>query len=358
MSDLSQVVLAACGVGIVGGLWLLFLGIRSYRRATVVADVATSRIASLAMGEVRISGKVEAAELTLVSPLQSHACVYYRSKVTASQGRASETLLDDERAVGFRVRDDSGAIRVFPRGAAWDVPNAFHDHDGLAGEPPPGLEPRGGPAFQLGREDQSELVAQLLTVHQEPSEVDSLSRLARVTSNRRYEEARIDVGAVVTIVGAALPFDQLPDPTDAAFGDSAVGGPLAAMDDPAIAADLAEARAAGALETDPQAAWGNAGIEGFGIGQPVRAPALDPAANPEPVVDAGIAARFRSMFRIAPEEPVIAAGPGAPLLVSLGPPAQAVARGRDRFVLGLLGGALTITSMAVLAVALDAGWLR
>src|SRR5690349_16717415 len=122
MSDVAQLLLVGCGAGIVGGLWLLVQGVRSYRRLTTVADVATSRIATLAMGEVRISGRVEPAELTLTSPLQSHPCVYYRSSVTSSRGRTSETLLREERAVGFRVRDDSGAIRVFPRGAAWDVP--------------------------------------------------------------------------------------------------------------------------------------------------------------------------------------------------------------------------------------------
>lgn len=358
MSDVAQLLLVGCGAGIVGGLWLLLQGVRSYRRSTTVADVATSRIATLAMGEVRISGRVEAAELALVSPLQSHACIYYRASVTASHGRTRETLLREERSVGFRVRDDSGAIRVFPRGAMWDVPDAFDDHDGLAGEPPPELELRAGPAYQVGREDQSELIAQLLTVHHEPSEVDSLRRLGWSGGSRQYREARVDIGAVVTIIGSALPFDQLPNPADAAFGDVAVGGPLVATDDPAIAADLAAATASGALETDPDKAWGNAAIEGFGIGQPVRAPALDPEANPEPVVDAGTAAGFRATFHIAPEEPVLAVGPGAPLLVSLGAPAQAVARGRNRFALGLAGAALTIASMAVLALGFDAGWLR
>ncbi|HJP89958.1 MAG TPA: hypothetical protein VJ850_13060 [Candidatus Limnocylindrales bacterium] len=357
MSDVAQLLLVGCGAGIVGGLWLLAQGVRSYRRSTTVADVATSRISTLAMGEVRISGRVEAAELTLMSPLQSHACVYYRASVTASQGRTSETLLREERAVGFRVRDESGAIRVFPRGAGWDVPDAFDAHDGLAGEPPPELELRAGPAYQVGRADESELVARLLTVHRD-SELDALRKRGSSGGNRQYKEARVDVGDVVTIVGTALPFDQLPNPGDAAFGDSAVGGPLAATDDPAIAADLAAARASGELETDPQKAWGNAAIEGFGIGQPVRAPELDPAANPEPVVDAGTAAGFRATFHIAPEEPVIAAGPGAPVLVALGAPSQAVARGRNRFALGLAGAALTIASMAVLAVGFDAGWLR
>ena len=357
MSDLGFYVVLACGAGIVGGLWLLATGMRSYRRSLTLADVATSRIASLAVGEVRISGRVEAAELTLVSPLQSRACVYFRASVTEVEGRSRRTILRDERSVGFRVRDDSGAIRVFPRGAAWDVPDALHDHDGLAGEAPPDLSLRAGPAYQVGKEDASELIAQLLTVHREPSEIDPFLGLASAGS-KTYEEARIDIGDVVTIVGTALPFDQLADPDDAAFGDVAVGGPLAATDDPAIAADLAAATAGGTLETDPTKAWGNAAIEGFGIGQPVRAPDLDPAATPEPVVDSTTAARFHGTFQISPEEPVLAAAPGAPLLVSLGPPAQAVSRDRDRFALGLLGGALAIGSAIFLAIAIDGGWLR
>ena len=42
-----------------------------------------------------------------------------------------------------------------------------------------------------------------------------------------------------------------------------------------LAAELAAAGAAGTLLT-PEEAWGNAAIEGFGIGRPVRAPELDP----------------------------------------------------------------------------------
>jgi signal transduction histidine kinase len=39
-----------------------------------------------------------------------------------------------------------------------------------------------------------------------------------------------------------------------------------------VAANLAEARQAGILLTDPAAAWGNAAIPGFGIGRPVSEP--------------------------------------------------------------------------------------
>ena len=53
----------------------------SYREATRIGDTATSRIASLAAGEVQVSGVIEPAELTLISPLQSTPCVYYRATV-------------------------------------------------------------------------------------------------------------------------------------------------------------------------------------------------------------------------------------------------------------------------------------
>jgi len=55
---------------------------------------------------------------------------------------------------------------------------------------------------------------------------------------------------------------------------------------------------------------------------------------------------------------VLAAGAGAPLLVALGAPDEAVDRGRDQFLLGLAGGVLAIGSMIVLAIGFDAGWIR
>ena len=115
VSDLAAWVVTGSSVGIGGGLWLLVRGFGAYRRAERVGDVATSSIGALAVGEVRVSGTVEKAELGLASALQSRECVYYRCRVHAGEGRSRRTVLSEERAVGFRVRDASGAIRVFPR---------------------------------------------------------------------------------------------------------------------------------------------------------------------------------------------------------------------------------------------------
>ena len=92
-------------LGIAFGLALLVKGMAGQRRAARIGDTGTSTISASAVGEVRISGVVEPAELVLTSPLQSRDCVYYRSQVSESSGRSERKVLDEERAVGFRVRD-------------------------------------------------------------------------------------------------------------------------------------------------------------------------------------------------------------------------------------------------------------
>ena len=207
-------------------------------------------------------------------------------------------------------------MRVFPRGARFDVPDRFSERDGAMGDRPPGLDFRTGSPFGPGPADRDGQIAALLTVRAEGGNGGGFLGFAdadrsfgissvRVGGGRRsYREARIEPGDVVTVIGRAMPFDQLADPASA---DLAEGHDL--HDDPEIAADLAEARAAGILETDPAEAWGNAAIPGFGIGRPARAPELDPAATQPAVVAAAEAALAERTFTIAPDELVLAAAP-------------------------------------------------
>ena len=169
---------------------------------------------------------------------------------------------------------------------------------------------------------------------------------------RTYREARLEPGDLVTIVGQALPFGDLGDPTSADLG-LWTGG---AADDPEVAMDLAEAREAGVLADDPAAAWGNAAIPGFGIGKPVRPATIDPEADPLPLGDAADAARAERTFDIAPDTLVVAAVPDAPLLITYGTPGAATERHQDRFIVGLLGAMLAIGSAMVFAVMLDGGF--
>ena len=355
--------LVLCAAGIVLGLVGLWRGFAGYRAATLVGDTASSRIATLAAGEVRVTGTVQPAELTLVSPLQSATCVWYRATVRTT-GRQSHTVLHEERGTGFRLRDASGAIRVFPSTARIDAPMKFKGHTGLLGEAPMGLELRAGSTFGPGADEQGAstldreaAIADLLTVHPPaPSTVEDRGSggfgLGAAASGREYEEARIEVGDVVTIVGVALPFGQLADPSGADRLDR-YGDPTTGLDDPVVAAELEAARAGGQL-LDPAQAWGNAAIPGFGIGEPVRAPLLDPRANPEAVAPAAAVERNERLFDIGPDTLVIAASPGSPLLIATGSPGEVVERDQWRFALGLLGAVLAIGSAVGAALVLTA----
>jgi hypothetical protein len=358
-------------LGIAVGVWLLVRGFGGYRTAGRIGDLSTSSIGSIALGEVRVSGVVEAAELELVSPIQSSSCVYYRSRIEQASRNKSSTLFEEERSVGFRIRDATGSLRVFPRGARWDVPDCYHEGTGLMGDTPAGLDFRQGPAVRSPNRDtptgleRELLVANLLSVHAATSSglpdqstasvamgVPSLLGFGGLAlaggGARDYREARVAPGDAVTIIGTVLPFHDLPDPTGA-DEDSAVGGPFQASTDPEIAADLAAARADGRLETDPAEAWGNAAIPGFGIGRPVTAPELDPAARPEPLASPETAAEIARTFDLRPETLILAVTDDSPLLIAYGTPGVAEQRGQDKFLVGLGGALLSIASAIGLA---------
>jgi hypothetical protein len=67
----SPQVFVLAAFGLVAGLGLFVKGIGGYSRAARVEGFGTSAIRSVAVGEARLSGLVEAADLTLVSALQS-----------------------------------------------------------------------------------------------------------------------------------------------------------------------------------------------------------------------------------------------------------------------------------------------
>jgi hypothetical protein len=344
-------VAAISGVGVAAGMVILIRGLAGYRSVVRVADTSTSTISSVAAGEVRISGVVEPAEMTLLSLLQNVPCVYYRASVGRAGDRgAPDPGYTEERSMGFRVRDATGSLRVFPRGARFDAPVRFEGETGTLGDEPTELNVRVGPATQASETDRAVAVADLLRVN-EPTSESLISTLLERRGRRSYRETRLEPGDPVTIVGRALPFADLSDPAGADVG-MATDLPF---EDPEVAADIAEALASGSLAADPAAAWGNAAIAGFGIGRPVVAPHIDPTANPLPLADPDTAAKAERTFAITPETMVLAASEEIPLLVAFGVPGAIVERGQLRLIVGLLGAVLAIASAMVFAVNLGGG---
>lgn len=342
---------ALAAVGIAGGLVLMVRGMNDYRSSLRVADTSTSTIGSIAAGEVRISGTIEMAETTLVSPIEHVPSVYYRTAVDDSpEPFVGSPRVTDERSIGFRVRDATGSIRVFPRGARIDAPEKSPSLEAFLGaDPSPAAAVQGdatasdddGPAGNA-------LGDAIVDVSTEPA---GWALTPGIEGSEHYHEVRLEIGDPVTIVGRALPFSDLPDPTAADAGSGS--DPL--LDDPEVAADVAAATAAGSLADDPASAWGNAAIPGFGIGHPVSTPVIDPEAHPLPIAPAAEAARVERRFAIAPDTLVLAAAAEVPLLIAYGSPGEVVRQSQARFLVGLLGAIVAIVSAMALAIILSGG---
>lgn len=351
-------------LGVLAGLWLFARGLLAYRVGTRVGTIATSPVRGLAAGEVRVSGTVEPGPTVLVSRLQSARCVYYRARVVEDRGRYTETVLDEVRSVSFRLRDATGAVQVFPRGAQWVLEPRLDERSGL-GDEPPTLDPNVGPALEMAPADREAQIARLLTVHGADEPGTSPFEGTVGTGARHYVEERVEPGDVVTIVATALPFGEL--------GDGAGDADRPPLDDPEIAADVASAAASGTVRARAGDAWGNAAIPGFGIGRPTRTPELDPAATPEPAVGTVTGADGAPGAGAArsggpapgtgtgtmpepatdPGELVLASGSTA-MTVLAGTPAEAVGREASRFWTGVAGAVLSVASAAALVLVLAA----
>jgi hypothetical protein len=363
MGSLQPQLFVLGSVGLVAGAALFVRGLVAYRRRAVVTSIATSSADSIAAGEVRLSGIVEPLAATLISPLQSVPSVWYHGRVTRS-GDTDAVLLDEERSVEFLLRDATGTVRVVPRGARFRIAPALDESTDLFGTEPAGLSRRVGAASMAVAEfDRDAAIADLLTVRPATAGPDGASDHTLIEGSfatlgirpagprRHYVEQRLEPGAHVTLVGFARPYgevDPLGDPDAAAFRG-------AVLEDQQIAAELAEARAAGRLAGSAREAWGNAAIPGFGIGRPTETPALEVGAQSLPAAEPAQVDRAERIFQVAPETIVITSGAETPLTIYAGTPVEAATYDRTAFLRGLAGGGLAATSAVVLAVTLNGG---
>ncbi|MBI4369534.1 MAG: hypothetical protein HY547_04820 [Elusimicrobia bacterium] len=123
---------AAAGMG--AGVWLFWRGFRQLKFKKLVSGIATSKVRSLAMGTVELSGTTALIQ-NIVEPLYGQPCVFYSIviKEKRGSGKSSEWVVihrEDSARQPFFLVDDTGRVPVLASGAEF---YCSHDLDAGTG---------------------------------------------------------------------------------------------------------------------------------------------------------------------------------------------------------------------------------
>ena len=189
------------------------------------------RIAGRRRGPRQRHDRTRRDDPRLAAPERAVRLLHARSSTTTETARPAASGSSRSARSGFRVRDETGELRVFPRGARFEAPpSSMARPVGLLGEQPAGLDTADAGAFRSAEPDTAAQIDDLLRVHVREAR-PTAGRGATSGASRSYREARLEPGDLVTIVGQALPFSDLADPAGADLG-MGTGG---LADDPEVA---------------------------------------------------------------------------------------------------------------------------
>jgi hypothetical protein len=129
--------------GLVVGLILFVKGFFWLKQKRLIENIPTSKVRSLAMGLVEISGEAKLADKhALKSPFSNKDCVYYKYTVEeyCKQGKSHKwvTRKKGAESVNFYLKDATGAVLVDPKGANIDIP-ADNEFKSKWGRDPPAV---------------------------------------------------------------------------------------------------------------------------------------------------------------------------------------------------------------------------
>ena len=123
------------------GLVVFFIGSILFRKKRLIENIPTSKIRSIAMGLVEISGQViPIKERIFKSPFTDKECVYYQFTIEEyrSSGKNSHwvTIKNGEQRNLFYLKDDTGSVLIDPTGATIEARRDFEYQSGLGKDPP------------------------------------------------------------------------------------------------------------------------------------------------------------------------------------------------------------------------------
>jgi hypothetical protein len=166
--------------GIVGCV-LFAHGFVLWRRKRAIEDTPTAKIRSVALGAAELEGVAHPKD-PLVAPVSGLTCAWYRYRIereshAGNQREWTTVASGDSGDWPFYLEDETGRIRVDPKGATAEIPNQIHETDPEISAP----------------------LAALLS----DQGIDCTAGWLGNRSRLRVSEARIDPGARVFVYGVA-----------------------------------------------------------------------------------------------------------------------------------------------------------
>lgn len=212
------------GLMLLGGAMAFRTGFQRYRERQLIRGTPTSKVRSLAVGDVEVKGTAHPVDEPLTSPLtEQEVCIWEieieEKKSSAEEGSKWNTVLETGDHVAFHLDDGTGRVQVDPQEA--DL--AIEDETELAldsGEEPPeqlatwaeeqdwlaklGVEDaEDGDAGGVGEKMQRKMVDRAKEQLTEPRDRD-----------RRLTERILHVGEETYVFGGARPREDQASPNN------------------------------------------------------------------------------------------------------------------------------------------------
>ena len=123
VSGVGDIIIILAG-GFILGLYSMYTGLKRYPFLQKIEDTPTSKVSSVSVGLVELSGKARFIEPEK-SPVNDTACVYWRVIVWhyCRRGRSMtwEELYSAESKKPFYIEDETGKMLVSPEGAQIEI---------------------------------------------------------------------------------------------------------------------------------------------------------------------------------------------------------------------------------------------
>jgi hypothetical protein len=167
--------------GLTAGPVLYWRGFRMLRKRQLIANTPTSRIRSMAMGLVEISGAVEPRS-TVTAPFSGKACAYWQVEIAAKNRNGWRTIHRNQSGNPFYLSDETGVALIYPHGSDCRIRYGTEEHCAGLMLPP--------------------CYADYMSEH-----ASLVGRLARL-GTLRFRERILEAGQRVYVLGTATPRAQ------------------------------------------------------------------------------------------------------------------------------------------------------